>query len=181
MSSQQQASSTPENLRDLWQTPQFVFDYFDEMFEFDFDLAANSSNAKCQGFFDIDDDSLSQRWYRVGNTLWLNPPYSNTGDWLEKARNEAKNGITIAVLCPLPNGENHYRDFVFGKAGEVIFINGRLSFELPQDDGTVKAINGNTRGSCLVIFNRIYEGQTLLSWVNRDDMRRKFVLKRKEQ
>lgn len=172
MSSQQQTSNTAKKLRDSWQTPQWLFEWANELFRFDFDLAASSDNFKCTRFFDIEDNALNQCWYREGDSFWLNPPYSETGKWLKKAWSEAENGIAIVVLCPTPNGENHYRDYVFGKASEIIFINGRIAFEMPNGDGTAKPIPGNTRGSCLIVYNRRCEGQTLLSSVDRDDIPR---------
>ena len=174
MGSQQQNSTTAPKKRDSWQTPQWLFDYADSLFVFDFDLAASESNHKCERYFDIEDNALTQSWFRAGNTLYCNPPYSNIKPWLEKAWETAQTGREVVILCPTPNGESSYRDHVFGKASEIIFINGRVAFELPNDDGTTTPIAGNTRGSCLIIYNRRYEGQTALSWIDRDEVKGDF-------
>ena len=175
MASQQQVSNTPLPVRDSWQTPDWLFWWADQRFDFDFDLAADENNRKCNHFFSLESDALSQEWFDYfpyGSTVqgWCNPPYSKPSLWLEKAWYEAEKGFRCVFLVPTPNGENYWRDHVFGKASEIIFINGRVAFELPNGDGTATPVTGNTRGSCLVIYNRRYEGHTQMSYVNRDDM-----------
>jgi len=178
MGSQQQTSNTPQPLRDSWQTPQWLFDWAEERFgEIWFDLAASKGNAKCLHFFSKEDNALSIDWHEelhFTDFNWCNPPYSETGKWLKKGWEEAQNGFRSVFLVPTPNGENGFRDYVLGKASEIIFINGRVGFELPNDDGTATPVSGNTRGSCLIVYNRRYEGQTLMSWVNRDDIKAQF-------
>jgi len=164
-------SKTPDHLRDSWQTPQWLFNWINEKFNFDVDLAANYDNCKVDLYLDETDDALNRGWLQYGQTGWLNPPYSKIKPWLEKAWIEAQKGFVTVALIPTPNGESHYGDYVFGKASEIIFINGRIGFEMPNGDGTAKPVNGNSRGSCLVIYNRRYEGQTIMSWVDRDEMK----------
>lgn len=182
MASQQQASNTPLSKRDSWQTPQWLFDWVDERFKIFFDLAASKENNKleglgyAEGYYSIEEDALSHAWVNLyechyASYAWCNPPYSETGKWLKKAWEESQNGFRSVFLVPTPNGENYYKDHVFGKASEIIFINGRISFETVMDNGEIKPVAGNTRGSCLVVFDRRYEGQTLMSWVNREDMK----------
>jgi len=171
MASQQQASTTDPSKRDSWQTPQWLFDWANRRYSFQWDLAASIHNRKCDHHINIDDNALSIFWEDFDGFLWCNPPYSETGKWLKKAWESARKGARVAMLVPTPNGENSYRNYVFGKASEIIFINGRIGFELPNDDGTATPVNGNTRGSCLVVYNRGYEGQTLISWVDRDEMK----------
>lgn len=174
MPSQQQISTTPPAKRDSWQTPQWLFDWADSRYGFTVDLAASMENKKCHSFVSIDNDSLNQDWSTLtqhhGGYLWLNPPYSNTGSWLKKAWEDAQEGCRVVMLIPAPNGDSYWQKYVFGKASEIIFINGRVAFELPGTDGKPIPQQGNTRGSCLVVFNRTYEGPTALSWANRDDM-----------
>lgn len=178
-------SNTPKELKDRWCTPQWVFDYVDNLFGFNVDLAADDENTKCEMWYDEGIDALSYRWHRGTKSIgWCNPPYSNIAPWLEKAWEEARAGFTTVLLVPTPNGEAHYQNYVFGKASEIIFIDGRIAFEA-ADYFTIKgkngkpdkhikkgeAVAGNTRGSCLVVFNRGYEGVTSISTVRRDDMR----------
>lgn len=175
MPSQQQTSKTPPSQRDSWQTPQWLFDWADKRFHFTLDLAASDSNRKCHDYLSIDDDALEVNWLGMMNAFpfgyyWLNPPYSETGKWLEKCWREEQKGCRIVALIPTPNGESYWGKYIFGKASEIIFINGRVAFELPDENGMPVPQSGNTRGSCLVVFNRIFEGPTSMSWANRDDM-----------
>jgi phage N-6-adenine-methyltransferase len=175
MASQQQASNTPLSKRDSWQTPQWLFDWANNRWGFDVDLAADDSNKKLPRFFDIDDDALMQHWWRCGESFWVNPPYSEIEPWLEKAWLECQKGnITVVLLIPTFNGDKYWGKHIFGKAAEVINIVGRVAFELPDENGEPKPQSGNTRGSCLIVFNRSYETGTLMSWVNRDDMKEEY-------
>lgn len=180
MASQQQASTTPMNQRDCWQTPQWLFDYVEaEQGPFDFDLAASVENAKVRQFISIVEDSLSMDWHLSGSHPmkqpcgWCNPPYSETGKWLEKGKKEAQHGFKSVFLVPTPNGETYWRH-VFGWASEIIFINGRISFELPDENGVLVPKAGNTRGSCIVVFDEPGEQDTMISWVDRDVMKAMF-------
>ena len=170
MASQQQVSTTPLYKRDSWQTPNWLFSWADKRYNFDIDLAADSANKKCKNYIDKEANSLQISWAERGVSGWCNPPYSRTGDWLSKAWHEAQKGMKIVMLVPTPNGENHYRDYVFGKASEVIFINGRIGFETPTD-GKPQEVKGNTRGSCFIVYNRKYPEHTSLSTVDRDHIR----------
>lgn len=182
MASQQQSSNTPMKQRDCWQTPQWLFDYVEaEQGMFDIDLAASNQNAKADQFLTVDDDSLSADWHDLFHPAlheyqpsgWCNPPYSETGNWLEKGKVEAQHGFKSVFLVPTPNGEAYWRH-VFGWASEIIFINGRISFELPDENGVLVPKSGNTRGSCIVVFDEPGEQDTMISWVDRDVMKEAF-------
>lgn len=179
MASQQQSSNTPHHQRDCWQTPQWLFDYVAaDQGPFDVDLAASVQNAKVDQFLTLEDNSLKLNW---GSLLtvdelgcpkslksgWCNPPYSETGKWLEKGKREAQYGFKSVFLIPTPNGEIYWRH-VFGWASEIIFINGRISFELPDENGVLMPKAGNTRGSCIVVFDGVGEQDTMISWIDRD-------------
>ena len=43
-----------------WKTPQSLFDELDVEFGFQFDLAADETNAKCDRFYTLEDDALKQ-------------------------------------------------------------------------------------------------------------------------
>lgn len=168
MPSQQQASHTPIEQRDTFQTPQWLFDYANkDQFPCEIDLAALPHNAKCDKFITPDEDALSLPWHKLGATGWCNPPYSETGKWLEKGKIEAQHNFMSMFLVPTPNGEIYWRH-VFGWATEIIFITGRISFELPNTHGQLIPKTGNTRGSCIVVFAEPGEQDTTISWVDRD-------------
>ena len=45
---------------DLWATPQEFFEKYNEVYQFELDVCANSENSKCSKFFSIQDDGLSK-------------------------------------------------------------------------------------------------------------------------
>jgi len=47
---------------DEWSTPQEVFDSLDAEFGFTLDPCATAENAKCDSFYTLQDNGLSQNW-----------------------------------------------------------------------------------------------------------------------
>jgi len=177
---QQDLSNTPYEERDQMQTPDFVFWWINQQYEFDIDLAATRENRKVPHFLDKEADALNTNWgmNNLNKIGFCNPPYSMkenachptkctkkvcktrgyhlTEDkpgleaWFKKAYKDTIRGLTTVLLVHTPNGEDHYRD-VFGKATRIIFINGRISHVRP--DGT--PASGNQRGSCFIVFEPV--------------------------
>lgn len=161
-------SKTPPKEKDYWQTPQYIFDWMNSIFDFDVDLAANIGNAKCPKFISKTTNSLIVDWHKVWRTGWLNPPYSDIRPWVRKAAEESSKGFTTVLLLETPNGQEIYRN-IFYKASEIIFINGRLAYI--DVNGNPKS--GNTRGSCIVIFTPL-GGKLRLSHIDRDLLKERF-------
>lgn len=172
---QQQASTTPKEVRDQWETPDWLFSWLNARFNFDLDLACTFDNAKVggakqgsvyEGFAYPNIDMLNTKWRTIGIFGFCNPPYSNIKPWLAKGYEEAKKGFTSVFVVPTPNGEKAYQDYVFGKASEIIFINGRVGFCRP--DGT--EVKGNTRGTCVIVYDPNHLHNTVLRWADRDQL-----------
>lgn len=140
------ASNTPTELRDLWATPQFVFDHLNREFNFAMDLAASSMNAKCPFYFDEKADALTKPWPAV--PCWLNPPYSKIGPWVEKAAAEHLRGATVCMLVPADPSVEWFRA-AWLSAHEMRFISGRLAFISAE---TGKPVSGNNKGSVVIIW-----------------------------
>lgn len=51
---------------DEWSTPQAIFDELNEEFGFDLDPCATSENHKCNRYFTLENDGLSQKWGGAG-------------------------------------------------------------------------------------------------------------------
>lgn len=83
-------SKTPEPQRDLWQTPPYVFKYYDARFNFSHDVAATATNALANCYYTEDDDALTKDW---GRSAWCNPPYSDTSAWVDKAIEQTSHGF----------------------------------------------------------------------------------------
>lgn len=105
--------------------------------EFSLDVAAAAHNTKAPMFFDREMDGLAQSW--AGKCIWLNPPYSNLHDWMEKAWAEWPTTRGIAALLPANRTEQRfwqewiepYRDHR-GSPLSTEFLAGRMRFSRPS-------------------------------------------------
>lgn len=110
---------------DLWETPQWLFDELNDEFHFNLDVCANSENAKCDIYYNKEQDGLKQPWY--GN-VWCNPPYGRQiWEWIKKAYESFLNGATVVMLLPARTDTKWFHDYIYGKS-EIRFIKGRLRF-----------------------------------------------------
>jgi site-specific DNA-methyltransferase (adenine-specific) len=144
---------------DCWETPQYIFDWLDEEFDFDIDLAADESNTKCNHYLDKFWDSLKVDWStsyldclskdRNRPVCWLNPPYSDPLPWVKKAYEESQYGATIVCLLPADTSTKWFHDWVYGKA-EIRFIRGRVRFVDPTTGKVTK--DPPKSGSMIVIY-----------------------------
>lgn len=114
-------------------TPRIFLDAVERRFgQLDVDLACTMANCKAQSGYNVEDhDSLKKRWgfYHPYGNLWLNPPFSNIGDWAKKCAEEtvSRHGF-ILLLTPASVGTDWFRDHVHGKA-YVLGLSPRLTFE----------------------------------------------------
>lgn len=110
-----------------WATPQAFFNKLDEEFHFTLDPAASEDNHKCEKWFGIEQDGLSQDW--GGQTVFCNPPYCRkTGLWVAKAAEECKKpNTTVVMLLPARPDVGWFHDYIYHKH-EVRFLRGRLKF-----------------------------------------------------
>lgn len=116
---------------DLWATPQYFFDELDSEFHFTLDACATPENAKCERYYTPEMDGLSQPWDGV---VWCNPPYGrHVGDWVAKASEEARKGVTTVMLLHARTDTRWFHDYIYKKA-EVRFVRGRLKFGESQNN-----------------------------------------------
>ena len=109
---------------DLWATPQEFFDKLNFLHQFELDVCATPQNAKCERFFTIEDDGLSQDWR---GRVWMNPPYGREiGRWMRKAYESSLAGATVVCLVPARTDTAWWHDYA--AKGHVSFIRGRLKF-----------------------------------------------------
>ena len=81
-------STTPKELRDLWQTPIPLFSALDAEFGFYLDAAADKNNTLCSHYLTEKDNALNSDWQSYGS-IWCNPPYSDIQPWVAKLPNSA--------------------------------------------------------------------------------------------
>lgn len=92
-------------------------------------------------YLTIVDDGLFQRWF---GRVWLNPPYSNVGQWLERL---ADHGDGIALIFARTETRWFFAH-VWQPASAVFFFKGRIAFY--HVDGAVGSSAGAP--SCLVAY-----------------------------
>lgn len=109
-----------------WATPQYLFDILNKEFKFQTDVCASKHNAKCESYYDIETDGLSQDW--VGN-CWMNPPYGRGIDkWVQKAFEESRSFCICVCLLPVRSDTKWWHNYVM-RSSEIRLCTRRLSFE----------------------------------------------------
>jgi site-specific DNA-methyltransferase (adenine-specific) len=93
---------------------------------FTLDPCSSHSNHKCDNYFTLEDDGLSRSWQ--GETVFVNPPYSDISSWVDKCIEESKKGgVWIFLLVPSRTDTKHFEK-CFDNAVSVNFVHGRLKF-----------------------------------------------------
>ena len=121
-----------ESKKQDWETPDSIFIPLQAEFGFTLDVCATNENKKCENYFSVDDDGLTQKWIGI---CWMNPPFGEQGKWVKKAYRESKNGCIVVCLLPVRSNTNWWHDYCM--KGEIRFIRGRPIFKgakygLPQ-------------------------------------------------
>lgn len=140
---------------DVRESPKVLYNELNEEFSFTLDAAATHQNALCstyfteQGLFFVrpwetttgyikksDDNGLTGRWF---GRVFLNPPYSNVGDWVIKASMEAALGDVELIVMLIPANRTEqawwhdyiepHRDTPHGSL-KTRFIRGRKHFTI---------------------------------------------------
>lgn len=147
-----------------WETPRWVFDLYDKVWNFRIDVAASDDNNQCPLYFTKEDDALTNSWCDMLNergiednnpehgetlTAWCNPPYGRkVGRWVEKCVLESKHR-NVGMLIYARTDTSYFHDLILPNAYEIHFIKGRLKFRNPA------GVNGPaTAGSMMVFFAR---------------------------
>ena len=128
---------------DEWETPEWLFDYFDNKYNFGLDAAASDKNRLCTKWFTEEDNALKQSWKGYGN-VFVNPPYSKNQQFLEKIVDELDGSFYIVTLIPARTDTKYFHDLILSTAEQLYFIKGRLKFS--------EAKNSAPFPSCVVIF-----------------------------
>jgi len=138
-----------ENSKDSWETPDYFYKLLDSLFHFTLDPCATPENAKCKRWFTKEDDGLSKTWY--GETVFVNPPYSNLAEWVEKCYKEGQKAVTtVVMILPSRTDTRYWHDYVM-KASEIWFCKKRVNFLM----NGIKPKAGATFPLAVVVFKRI--------------------------
>ena len=113
--------------RSDWATPQDFFDKLDKKFNFDLDVCADATNAKCKRYYSVADDALTKIWKGY---CFMNPPYGREiKKWVKKAYHSAETGeATVVCLLPSRTDTKWWHEYIM-RADTVWFVKGRLKFD----------------------------------------------------
>ncbi len=161
-------TSTPEADKDLWQTPKALFVALNEEFDFKVDICASHSNAFLDEYFTEEYSALENEWDEYyGDSAFMNPPYSKTGEFLERAYDQARTyNITVVALVNA-NCDTKWFAEAASTANEIRLITGRVSFVSPA---TERKSCGNTRGQCLIIWRGKCNTPCQITMVDRKEL-----------
>lgn len=169
-------SNTKIEIRDLWQTPRFLFDYYDKRFGFTCDLAANHENALCEHYFSEPDEngeggalgaSKDDGRFDGSGAVFCNPPYSDIMPWVrECVRLSNETGKVFLMLIPSDTSVKWFK-YAYEHCTECHFISGRLSFINAE---TQKPVSGNNKGSVVFIFDPNSPVKQSVHLIDRDSM-----------
>ena len=164
-------SSTPESKKDSWRTPLYLFDALDQEFDFDVDICASEDNKLLLDYFTKERSALTNHWniYSRAFSAFMNPPYSETQVFMERAAQQAKlHNITVVALVNANTDTKWFADAV-KSSNEIRLITGRIGFIGEEGEKS----NGNTKGQCIIIWRGNCKTPCNITLINRDDLNEK--------
>jgi len=137
---------------DEFETPDYIFEQLDRIFNFQTDLACNKNNCKCPAFFP---NSLADAAVWIGR-CFCNPPFSQKEKWIRKADSEVQNNhCSICVmLLPLNCMDTKVWHEVIEDHYHYEILKGRIAF---IDPNTHLPKKGNNSGTVIVYFKKKIE------------------------
>lgn len=155
-----------ENTRTDWRTPQWLFDHYNRIFDFQIDAAASEENKLCENYYGLDNgrNALEIAWEPKRH--FLNPPYgaqsgSSMLTWAQKVTQEmadlhSQPGFSLigcGLLVPMATGTQWWRHLF--RHAEVVYAIGpsRVPFIHPE---TGLPVAGNTGDSSFIWINTIH-------------------------
>lgn len=128
---------------DEWSTPLAFFETLNEEFHFRTDVAATKENRLCYYYFGPDHELPQMRdalaedvvWEWPGLAVWCNPPYSMCKEFVAKAVEQQKKGVTTVMLIPSRTDTKYWHTYIWDcklhqprPNIQVRFVPGRLKF-----------------------------------------------------
>lgn len=149
---------------DEWGTPDHVVRHAAKLcgiraFDLDPAVGPSTSPKACAWYLHPQQDGLALPWQ---DCVWLNPPYSQTRAWLEKAVLELRRGSArlVCALIAARTDTRAWQDVVHPFADDVYLIRGRIKFEgaahgAPFPSALVKFTQGSA-GQAQVLAGPVY-------------------------
>lgn len=162
-------STTQINKRDLWRTPDDIFNALDLEFGFYLDVAADWNNTLCSNFLCEQQNALECDWLSYG-AIWCNPPYSDITPWVRKAAEQCQLQLQVIVMLVPADVSVGWFSLALRSVDEVRFvIDGRIQF-IPEE-ATDRRLS-NPKGSMLFIWRPFINPRCLFTTVRRDELMR---------
>lgn len=110
-------------LRDEWQTPNWIFEPLMQQYNFDFDCCATKENTKTKEFSEHDFQDIME----LNKIAWMNPPFSKAEAMFKHFFKIVKKGVAIYRCDNLETGI--WQNIIFPHADWVFFPNHRVNYE----------------------------------------------------
>ena len=161
-------TNTAADEKDLWQTPQDLFDAIDQEFDFDVDICASEDNNLLPDYFTEERSALTHHWniYSRSFSVFMNPPYSQTQVFMERAAQQAKLHNIMVVALVNANTDTKWFGDAVKSANEVRLFTGRIGFVKPSG----KKASGNPKGQCLIIWRGNCKTPCNITVVDRNEL-----------
>ena len=136
---------------DYFETPDYIFNQLNEIFNFNMDVACNEHNTKVKDCFITEsENSLLTDWGK--HRCFCNPPFSKKAEFIKKADKEIKNGCPICVMIlPLNCMDTKVWHEVIENKYHYEVLKGRIAF---IDPSTKLSRKGNNSGTVIVYFKK---------------------------
>lgn len=134
-----------------WNTPKYLFDELDALWNFTLDVACIESSALCEKYFTPTDNGLLQDW--ENNICWCNPPYDDIITWSKKCVLEYRTGSTVLMLIPARTDTKAFHEYLCLDCTCICFIKGRLCFSDPTKQTKRTKSNTAPFPSALFVFD----------------------------
>ncbi|WPJ70603.1 adenine methyltransferase [Escherichia phage vB-Eco-KMB41] len=169
-------TTTPDAIRQKWQTPRWLFDWAAKRFgQFGIDVAAEKENALCDVYLDEKTDALKDgvEWGAEGGLAWCNPPYAEPLPWIVKAIQQAKDRDVTTVFLLNSDASTAWFKKALDAASLVIHItsdgenSGRVAF---VKAGTGVAGKKNSKPSVMFVIKPKKRGAIKTEYLTQAEM-----------
>lgn len=114
--------------RDIWETPQWLFEKLNNQYEFKFDCCADEKNKKCDGWHDdFEKVGTEESGLMDDEMCWMNPPFSNAENMFKHFFDVVPCGVAI-YRCD--NFESKiWQEIIFKNCSWIFIPNKRVAYE----------------------------------------------------
>ena len=116
---------------DDWATPQYVFDWLNNIFNFELDPCASKENHKCDKYYTKEIDGLSQKWGGTKYFAILHMEEKSATGLKKHMKKTKKIIILLFCFCRLGQIQNGIMN-IFAEMLKFFFSKGVLNLEMKK-------------------------------------------------